>query len=178
MALKVYSFLLFFSLSSSLVSSQPGAIIHGRVSDDKNNPLPYASISVPAKGMGTMSNKTGSFILNLPAGFGKDTLVISFLGYEPKKIAFSEIDRSAVLAIALTQKEVVLEEVVVRPIDPLQLIRSAIAAIPANYHPSSHITNGFYRLDTKKGDEHIMLSEAVFDIYNSAMLQKRKTSSS
>ncbi|THU38237.1 hypothetical protein FAM09_16290 [Niastella caeni] len=164
---------LFLILQSSLLSQPANIIITGKVLDNNNTPLAYASIT--AKHAGTFSNKFGEFLLKLPAGYNPDTLVISFLGYESQKLSISSINTSEILIIKLAKKPVVLQEVIIKPIDPVQLIQNAIANIPLNYYCHPHIMNGFYRIDTKKGDEHIMLSEAVFDIYNYGYDSKKKS---
>ena len=143
---------LFLFLQSSLFSQPANIIINGKVQDSKYNPLAYASIGISAKRIGTMTNKFGEFLIKLPAGYNNDTLLISFLGYESQKLKISSINTSEVLIITLTEKPVVLQEVVIKPIDPVQLIQNAIADIPLNYYCNPHIMNGFYRIDTKKGD--------------------------
>ena len=166
---------LFLFLQCSLFSQPANIIINGKVLDSKDIPLAYASIGISAKRIGTMTNKSGEFLIKLPAGYNNDTLLISFLGYESQKLNISSINTSEILIIKLTEKPVVLQEVVIKPIDPVQLIQTAIANIPLNYYCSPHIMNGFYRIDTKKGDGHIMLSEAVFDIYNYGYNSRKKS---
>lgn len=157
---------LFLILSSSIFSQSANFTINGKVLDNNNHPLPYASIGITAKRIGTVTNKAGEFSIKLPHGCDNDTLLISFLGYQSRKLNIPAINKSEVLTIILMEEPMVLQEVIVKPIDPVQLILTAISNIPKNYYSHPHITNGFYRIDTKKGDEHIMLSEAVFDIYN------------
>jgi CubicO group peptidase (beta-lactamase class C family) len=166
MTKKLYSLVLLVISQSSLFSQSTGLTINGKVRDYNNNPLAYASISISTKGIGTISNNSGVFSIKVPANSDKDSLFISFLGYESRAFKISEINLSNDLIVKLIKKEVVLQEVIVKPIDPVELIRSAIAKIPENYYTQPHILNGFYRVDTKKGDQHVMLSEAVFDIYN------------
>jgi len=166
---------LFLILQSPLFSQPANIIINGKVLGNNNTPLAYASIGITAKRTGTISNKFGEFLLKLPAGYIHDTLLISFLGYESQKLTISSINTAEVLIIKLAEKPVVLQEVVVKPIDPVQLVRAAIANIPLNYYSNPHLMNGFYRIDTKKGEEHIMLSEAVFDVYNYGYSSRKKS---
>ena len=166
MTKKLYSLVLLFISQSPLFSQSTGLTINGKVRDFNNKPLAYASIIISTKGIGTISNNSGVFAIKVPANSDKDTLFISFLGAKSQAFKISEINPSNDLIVKLIKKDFVLQEVIVKPIDPVELIRSAIAKIPENYYTQPHILNGFYRIDTKKGDQHIMLSEAVFDIYN------------
>jgi CubicO group peptidase (beta-lactamase class C family) len=149
--------------------------LNGKVLDQNDNPLAYATVGIAHKRIGTVTNKAGEFSLKLSAASDNDTLLISLLGYEPQKLNIAILKPWNRNIIKLIEKPVVLQEVVVKSIDPVQLIRTAIDNIPANYYNNPHITNGFYRIDTKKGDNHIMLSEAVFDIYNYGYDSDRKS---
>jgi CubicO group peptidase (beta-lactamase class C family) len=160
-------------LNTSVFAQQDNFVITGRVTDEINNPLPSASVRLAKKTIGTITNSAGDFSLKLPGNLSNDTLVISFLGYEQRKLSVGDIKATQVIVIRMTQKMEMLQEVMVKPTDPLKLIQSAIERIPANYYSKPHISKGFYRLDTKKGEEHIMLSEAVFDIYNDGYTSKK-----
>lgn len=166
---------LFLIIQLSIFSQTASFTISGKVLDTANNPIEYASVTISATRTGTITNKLGEFLLKGPARYEKDTLFISFLGFETQKRAIASINKLEVLIIKLVETPFILEEVVVKPIDPLILIQTAIANIPQNYYGNPHILNSFYRIDTKKGDEHIMLSEAVFDTYNYGYSSRKKS---
>ena len=44
--------------------------------------IDFAHVSIPSKGIGTLTNKEGAFRLKVEDYSEKDTLLISFLGYE------------------------------------------------------------------------------------------------
>ena len=69
------------------------------------------------------------------------------------------------LVIRLHQKPIQLSDVVVNAINPLDIIRKAIAKIPDNYPNSPYLLDGFYRLATRYDNRIIGLSEAVFQIF-------------
>jgi CubicO group peptidase (beta-lactamase class C family) len=173
---KTAGFILFcLAAQLTLYPQQPTVTLTGTVLDNNNKPIPYASIGISAKGIGAISNQHGAFSLSIPATITHDTVVISSLGYIANKIAFSTIDLSKPLIVNLVENPLVLSEVIVKPQDPVALIRTAIGNIPKNYHNGPHISNGFYRINTRKGDEHIMLSEATFDIYNFGYSSSKKS---
>lgn len=75
----LFIFLLFSMLLS--LTGQQNAIVKGRITDEKNNPLLAASVGIEGKAIGTVSNNDGEFILEIPPG--RDYILIaSFLGYE------------------------------------------------------------------------------------------------
>lgn len=164
MSNKLYTTLL-FSLISTYSFGQL-QIINGKVTDEQKNPLLSVSIRLQKNGIGTISNQAGLFKLNVPHGFLQDTVLFSSIGYVSKKIAVNHLSPDKINFILLNSKTEILEEVIVKPIDPVSIIQTAINYIPDNYLNTPHIAHGFYRINTKKGNEYLMLSEAVFDILN------------
>src|SRR6478609_9599715 len=57
--------------------------ITGVISDDKGNPLPYASITIKEKNNGTTANQQGYYALELSAG--DYTLIVQYVGYAKKE---------------------------------------------------------------------------------------------
>lgn len=100
--------------------------ITGTVSDDKGNPLPYASISVKGTTRGTTANSTGKYSLSLPAG--TYTLIAQYVGYGKieKTVQLGAADMQ--IDFTLSVQELTLSEVVVkRGEDPAyEIIRQAI----------------------------------------------------
>lgn len=157
-------FLLIYSITG--LAQENKLFLIGEVVTADGKPAAYASISLVKDGIGTVCNQSGQFFLYLPAGHQSDHILVTMLGFEPKKVLLTAFRQGTVLRIQLEQAQVQLQEVIVRPPDPLNLINNAIARIPENYYNQPHVLHGFYRVDTKKGASHIMLSEAVFDIFN------------
>lgn len=140
--------------------------VKGQVLDENNHSVSSVSIRLLSKGLGTVSNQSGFFSLYVPADFSTDTIVFSSIGFAVKKIAISELEVNKINLVVLNSKAEELKEVIIKSADPLAVIKSAIDKIPVNYYNATHVSHGFYRLSAKKGDEFLMLSEAVFDIFN------------
>ncbi|MGX5817877.1 serine hydrolase [Chitinophaga lutea] len=159
-------FLLLFLLISysALMRGQQTSPISGDVADDVGQPLEYASVQLLKQGKGTYTNQRGQFLLPLSANASGDTLRIAYLGFEPFYIALTTA--ASPLHIRLRPAAANLREVTVRPTDPVSLIKAARKRIPLNYPVDPFVSHCFYRIDTRKGDAHIMLSEAAFDIAN------------
>lgn len=74
------AFLLLFGFSASAQSS-----IHGKISDEKGNPIPGATVQVKGMNKSVSTDQQGNFTLSVPSA--SSILVVSFIGYESKDIA-------------------------------------------------------------------------------------------
>ncbi len=69
-----------------------GFIVKSKVLDTQTEEaLPFANIMLLNQTIGATSDISGSFTLHLPEKYRNDTLVISYMGYETRKILVSEI---------------------------------------------------------------------------------------
>ena len=93
--------------------------VNGKIIDaDSKNPLQYVNIGVVGRNIGTVCDKNGSFTLELPDYFDKDTLRISIIGFHPISYNVEDFKRifqesTGGLIIGLTKKTLVLPEVFV-----------------------------------------------------------------
>jgi CubicO group peptidase (beta-lactamase class C family) len=163
---KFYTTLLLSLISIYSFGQQQTVSINGQITDELNIPLPSVTIRLLKKGTGTISNQSGLFKINLIPSLQQDTILISSIGYTSKKIAVNDLIPEKINFIQLGSKTEELQEVIVKQTDPVTIIKAAIEKIPVNYLNIPHISHGFYRINTKKGNEFLMLSEAVFDITN------------
>ena len=122
--------LLAILLSLIVFHSSFAGKISGTITDDKGNPLPFASILVKGTARGTTANNLGKYFLNLQPG--NYIIVCQYVGYkrEEKKITVTEADQT--LDFQLQQQELVLSEVIVKKgEDPAyEIIRQAIKKRP------------------------------------------------
>lgn len=95
-------------LSSSLVA-QNKSMIKGLVVDDKNQPLIGATVIIKnIKNSGVISDVNGRFTLNVPEG--KNTLVISYIGYKTQEV---NIVDNRFITVKLSDNSLNMDEVVV-----------------------------------------------------------------
>jgi CubicO group peptidase (beta-lactamase class C family) len=134
------------------------------VNDSTGEPLRYATIQFLRKGINTVSNEDGRFILKIPAGDETDSIFISHVGYRPALLVVRRLD-SGFKVIRMRQEATELQEAVVRTMNPMNIIKKAIERIPDNYPVDPYLMHGFYRVSGKKENRIIHLSEAVFDLY-------------
>lgn len=143
----------------------PATTIRGRVASTDNQPVPYASIRLQGRGIGTAANELGQFVLRLPATKERDTLEVSAIGYRARKLPVVAVLRDSVL-VELVVDTGMLKQVTVTYRDPLKLIEKAVQRISDNYITTPHVIRGFYRQTNMKGNTPLQVSEAVFDIFN------------
>lgn len=88
--------------------------ISGSITDKLDHPIPYVGLGILGKNSGTISDSLGNFNLKIPGDLRSDTLLISTLGYYPKKIALQEFNQNSnTLKIKLISKASQLKEVFV-----------------------------------------------------------------
>lgn len=103
------------------------AQIEGIITNDKGEPLPFASIYLLGTSNGTTSNVEGSYRLEVDSG--RHELVVQYIGFEQEKIEIESEGKLQSLNISLKPQNIALKEVVVQANseDPAyQIIRKAI----------------------------------------------------
>jgi hypothetical protein len=148
--------------------------VSGRVLDRQTKePLPFASVYIQGKSIGTITNLQGEFDFHVPPEFRNDMLVISMLGYRNfESPVWSMLSTTTV--IEMQTSSIVLSEVVVadslRGSDILQL---ALRHIKRNYPEKPFLLDGFYRDVKKVGGTYISLLEAAVQIYDENYTEPR-----
>ena len=143
-------FLLFLiGLVSNLYAQENFISITGKLIDSRSRePIPYASVYVKGKTIGTASNDDGRFQFYVPSGFGKDTLIASVIGYDPFKSVVGIIGGQEWL-IELKPSVTLLHEVTVKSsalaLKGNEVVKKAVARIPDNYPMQPFVIEGFFR---------------------------------
>lgn len=117
------------------------ATVAGMVTDEKGNPLPYASIMVKGTSTGTTTNNEGKYLLEL--GAGKYTLTCQYVGYAKQEKTVTVDKVPATLNFQLSLLQTTMKEVVVKSggEDPAYaIIRSAIKKRPEYESPLDSFT--------------------------------------
>ncbi len=171
--------------------------IKGRVLDfETKKALPYASIAVSGKYMGTISNSEGAFILSTNNINSNDTIHFSYMGYETLKISFSQIEEQSNFYLKPANINLSDVNIYSRELSVDEIIEKVIENYPKN-HPNrterqrlfvhsfiktpfsdknvAKITKSdfagldkdkFQNLLNKMPDEFIDYNDAVFDLYS------------
>ena len=107
------------------------ARLHGRVTDGSGKPIPFASVTLRGTTIGTTSNTTGEYILEVPAG--NHVVECRHVGYRKESKALRMDGRDQRLDFVLRIEELTMSAIVVKPggEDPANaIIREAIRARP------------------------------------------------
>jgi hypothetical protein len=164
-------------LTASLaVHAQGQMILKGKVSDVKTGePLPYATLSVKHRPLGTITNMDGEFELYLPTTSAEDTLLAFMLGYNSYAIRITEIKDFKYMRIQLEVRPVLLNEVVIvaKKVDPKEIVRRALKSINKNYPQYPSLLKGFYRETYEENNRTVILAEAALDIYDNGYQKSR-----
>ena len=138
--------------------------IRGKVVDAKSeSPLSYANIGLLNKGIGTISNHHGEFILKIDRKSIDDTLAISYMGYENALIPLKEVSDEQVCS--LKKKLYTIQEIIVRLNDAEKIVMQALKSVNRNYYFQPMVATGFYRETIQKEQQYTSVSEAVLQIY-------------
>jgi hypothetical protein len=145
--------------------------IRGRVLDKASrDPLPYSSIYLTGKSVGTVTNDNGQFQLRLNSKYLTDTLSVSCIGYRDFKTSVAS-QINADHDFLLKPDVISIQEVIIRKINPVNLLQSATEAVSMNYPRKPAILTSFYRELIKKGNRYMMVSEAILENYKSGYQQ-------
>lgn len=131
-------FLLFISLSTF-------AQVKGKVTDENGNPLAAVSIHIENTYIGTTTNETGEYFLDIKKQ-GTFVIVFQYLGFKSQKIK-SEFDNTIkTLDVKLQEENIELNTVVidVKNNPANEVIRNAIASKKENSEPTNNYKADFY----------------------------------
>lgn len=147
-----------------------GGIIYDRISEE---PLAYTSVGVNNTTIGTITNQDGEFRLILPDSLLNHSIKLTNVGYESQEIEISLLIDQHV-RFSLAPKVIPLQEVIVRAVNPVDLLKEMLAKREQNYPSEPVYITAFYRegIDLKK--KNIDLTEAVLKIYKTGYPQSVK----
>jgi hypothetical protein len=160
--LLIFTLLIVFSAQAQKIT------LSATVQDKESQELlPFASVGIKGKSIGTITNLQGQFDFHFPSEFRNDILVISMLGYQDFEAPIWSLLDSKVTVIPMTRSTTVLKEIEVR--DSLsggEILQLALARIDDNYPMEPFLMKGFYRDVKKVGGTYIALLEAAVEIYD------------
>lgn len=149
--------------------------VSGKVTDrDTHEPLPFASIGIKGKPIGTISNLQGDFDFHIPEEYRNEILVISMLGYSNFESPVWSLISATSVALELVRSSTLLKEVLVS--DSLSggdILRIALNRIEQNYPMQPFLLEGFYRDIKKVGGTYISLLEAAVEIFDESYERPR-----
>jgi len=104
-------------LAAQVPPNQPAVRV---VDSQRKEPIPYASVGVPNKPLGTVADAHGTFSLSQIGAAPSDTLVISCVGFQAQKLTVRDLGQQS--EIRLAPQAQTLAEVVVHGGQPRRAI--------------------------------------------------------
>lgn len=126
--------------------------------------LVFASVTVQQTNIGIITNLDGEFTLKIDESLASGNLEISFLGFKNKVIPISELKGNK-NTIEMEPAPIPIKEVVVRPLDPVEIVEKAISRISKNYESEPNLMTAFYRETIKKNRSYVSIGEAAVEIF-------------
>ena len=154
-------------LVGQYVSAQNLQVLKGRIYDNSTDePMPYATISIPSTGTGVISNEFGEFVYHIPENIQNEIIQISFLGYETWFVATDTINPGNIYNIALKRKMIQIGDVEIvsyKQKTVEKIVEQAINRIPKNYPKKQFQLKGYYRdfIRNLNTDDYNNLTEAA-----------------
>jgi len=143
-----------------------GYSVSGEVVDARSHKqLQYVNISVPGTHFATVTNADGSFTIK--SNEQPKHILVSHIGYKSRRVTVDASQREY-LRIELQPNTVMLDDVIVTAVDPLEVIHAAIDKIRDNYSDHPELYRCFYRETVQKRSKFIYIAEAVSDMYKTA----------
>ncbi len=168
--------LLAFSFQTALAGSsanrkkseqQNYVTIKGKVIDaETGTALVFATVAVTETNVAIVTNIDGEFTLKIGETLTSKNLEISFLGYKNKVVPISSLrDNGYKNVISLESAPIPIREIIVKPIDPEDIVAKAISKIGKNYESAPNLMTAFYRETIRKNRTYVSIGEAVVEIF-------------
>ena len=142
----------------------------GTVVNSRNrNPIPFANVFVPFESTGTITNSDGKFELVFPREHLPDSIMFSCIGYT-SGVTYPPEYLIHPIRMELTPYRFQIDELIVRPEDPVELLLAALKNKSENYPKKPTMLTAFFREVSRQNDKYIGLSEALIDIYKTSYL--------
>jgi hypothetical protein len=154
-------------LSEKKNDQQSYITIKGKVVDvETGTPLVFANVAVKESNVAIVTNIDGEFTLKIGEPVTAKNLEISYIGYKNKTILISDLkDNGYKNVISLESAPIPIKEIIVKPMDPVDIVLKAINYIPKNYESEPNLMTAFYRETIRKNRTYVSIGEAVVEIF-------------
>ncbi|NQY05383.1 MAG: prolyl oligopeptidase family serine peptidase [Flavobacteriaceae bacterium] len=143
---------------------------------ETNEPLPFANIYFKKSGIGASTNMEGLASFEQSELIDKDSIVVSYVGYDKQTQLYSKENAKKTVEIKLKSSLQVLSEVIVsyvKPTKPEKIIKMAIKNTSSNYSNKPVIYQSLYRETIEENGTFIQLNEPIVNTHYTAYPQKK-----
>jgi TonB-linked SusC/RagA family outer membrane protein len=106
------------ALQAEALAAKPEAVIQGRVTNEKGEPLAGVSITVKGNATGTSTDADGKYSINVPEG---GTLVFTYVDFTSQEVA---VTRHTTVNVVLLQADKAMNEVIVTALGITRSVKS------------------------------------------------------
>ncbi len=127
-------------------------------------PIPYASIYLKEKPIGTTTNEDGYFVFHISPELKTGTVVLSVIGYTAvfKKINAFKKDETIFLSSQITKlDEVSITATRKKQLTAKEIVRKAYKEIPNNYPITPYVLEGYVRGLQKEDNQYVEYLECA-----------------
>ncbi|WP_242132706.1 carboxypeptidase-like regulatory domain-containing protein [Aestuariivivens marinum] len=140
--------------------------IEGKIIDeDTKSPLIFADLTVSNSNISTVTNSDGEFLLKIPLTHLKETLTISYLGYQDKILSIENLKNNSKITLTQAYTELNAINITSLKMSAKQLVLETLKKKHSAYTNNSTLMTAFYRETIKKRRRNASLSEAVVKIH-------------
>jgi hypothetical protein len=140
--------------------------IRGKVVDaESGTPLVFATVAIKESNVAIVTNIDGEFTLKILDPSVSKNIEVSYLGYKNKTLPLSSLKEGGKNVIPMDAAPIPIREIIVKPLDPLDIVEKAIDRIPKNYESVPNLMTGFYRETIRKNRTYVSIGEAVVEIF-------------
>ena len=156
------------NFSSKKKNDQQSVItIKGKVVDAENgNPLVFATVAVKESNVAIVTNIDGEFTLKIGEAVTSKNLEVKMLGYKNKTVLISDLKENGTKnTIRLEPAPIPIKEIIVKPLDPVDIVSKAIDNLGKNFESVPNLMTGFYRETIRKNHTYVSIGEAAVEIF-------------
>jgi hypothetical protein len=141
--------------------------VKGKVVDSETgSPLVFATVAVKESNVAIVTNIDGEFTLKILDPAGSYNIEVTFLGYKNKTVPISEMREDGYKnVISLDPAPIPIKEIIVKPLDPVDIVKKAIYSFSKNYESVPNLMTAFYRETIRKNRTYVSIGEAVVEIF-------------
>jgi len=141
--------------------------LKGKVVDaETNTPLVFATVAVMETNVAIVTNIDGEFTLKISDSETSKNLEITYLGYKNQIVPISTMrDNGYKNIISMSPAPIPIKEIIVKPLDPEDIVAKAIDRIGKNYENVPNLMTAFYRETIRKNRTYVSIGEAVVEIF-------------
>lgn len=166
----IFSCFLFLLLSRTLLAQDLS--ISGKIfSENNNEPLVYAEVSLKGKNIGTITNTEGAFVLSEQI-LGQDSLVFTHVAYNTKVLKVSDLLTNNI--ITLKPKTILLGEIAVNSKSIVSSLEEALNTTRNNIHLPL-LFEAYYREFVKENGQYTKFSDGLLEYDIAGSVEKLKT---